>query len=622
MYGQLTAIAREFNFPSPVGLCIYLRIIEQGITLTPRVSDEAWPALWGHLFEARSPSTQQSPVCGHIEFDIEQRKARWLDSWLASNRRQVADVLVSVPSSHSHWRGESKTSFDEKADERSEVLPAAPNRRSNRHVPKKLSLVDKLETLSVTSSMANAIPGNSVVTELPISLATILQEDESKMAMRALEQRVHSWRASSSVAPTPMATAGQIDFNTVHIPNGVQLDNVDDLTEVEDTEPLDLNDFAWTVSSLGPRDHDSLASAFSSHRGSSVHLDRRVGGSVLLTPTTATSWGPESPDFSPVPTLFRLPSPDIGRRVTEDCPLTPSTVTSWGPEDLLYSPASFALRLPSPDLGRRMLEDCPPTPSTVASWGPEELSSSPTSMVFRLPSPDPGLRTLGHLPSLLPARGSLAGDDGSSRTSSILTDNHVFPYFVASDCPAWTLIWPFYGRSSASCTAPVEDFRGARILTGSCVFPYFIASGRSAWPLTWPFYSVETVSSVFSSRLPKLYPTMEICRYLKRLQVIIVKRAPDDVVYPHFELYPGHIFAAQEATVPDAVDSLAQRTTSASLFPLNATEYTSNSSSDMCRGHLGVVQSLVKVDSVHLGHSYPTLSICQLINLLPCLFLN
>ncbi|KAH8999138.1 hypothetical protein EDB92DRAFT_2005970 [Lactarius akahatsu] len=654
MYGQLTAIAREFNFPSPVGLCMYLHIVEQGFTMTPRVSDETWPTLWGHLFEARSPSTQQSPVCGRIEFDIERRKARWLDSWLTSTRRHAVDVPVSVPSSLSHWRGESKTSFDEKADEHSEALPGAHTRGWSRHIPKKLSLVDKFDTLSVTSSVANAITRNGVANELANSLTTIFQEDEPKTVKKALEQRVQSWRASSSVAPTPIAMTGQVGFD---IPNKAQVGDVEVLTEVEDVEPLDLNDFAWSVSSIGPQDHEPLASAFSSPRVSSVHLDRRIEGSVLLTPSTATSWGPKSLDYSPVSTLFRLPSPDIGRRMTEDCPPTPSTVTSWGPEELLYSPASPTSRLPSPDLGRRMLEDCPPTPSTATSWGPGELLFSPASMVVRLPSPDLGLRALDDPSSPFSARitwGPPAKDDDFSRTSSILTGNHVFPYFMASDRPAWTLIWPFYEKNAASyahstyvtsvennglnstpgvltgnyvspyftasdrpawtliwpfyeknaafcdstCITPVENngFNSTPgVLTGNYVFPYFTPSDRPAWTLTWPFYGTETVPSAFSSRLPKLYPTIEICRYSKHLRVIIVKRATDDVVYPHFELFPGHICVAQEAT--------------AGLSPRNSTEHTGDSSLDMHNGRLNVVRPSVKVSSVYLENGYPTLSI-------------
>ncbi|KAF8272449.1 hypothetical protein EI94DRAFT_1718078 [Lactarius quietus] len=550
MYGQLTAIAREFNFPSPAGLCIYLHIIEQGFTMTPRVSDETWLAFWGHLFEAQSPSTQQSPVCGRIEFDIERGKARWLDSWLTSTRRHAVDVPVSVPSSLSHWRGESKNSFDEKADEHSEVPPGAHTRGWSRHIPKKLSLVDKLESLSITSSVANAITGNGVANEL--SLATISQEDEPKTAKMALEQRVQSWRASSSVAQTPIATTGQIHPDTVHFPNNAQLTDVEVLAEEEDVEPLDLNDFAWSVSSLGPQDHESLASTCPSPQVSSIHLDRRAKGSVLLTPSTATSWGPKSLDYSPMSTLFRLPSPDIGRRLMEDCPPTPSTVTSWGPEELLYSPASPAFRLPSPDLGQRVIEDCPPTASTATSRGRGEPSFSLTSIAFRLPSPDLGLRAPDDSPSPLPSSttwGPPAEDDSFWGTSCTLVGNYVFPYFTASDQPAWTLIWPFY--------------------------------------------RTETVASAISSRLPKLYPAIEIY----------------DVVYPHFEIFPGHICAARDGTMPDTVDSLAQLTTSTNLLARNSTEHTGHSSLDIYNGDLRVVQCPVKVSSPYVENGYPTLSI-------------
>ena len=49
MFGQLNAIAREYNFPSTVGLCLYLHINENGITMSPRISDDSWQYLFGHL---------------------------------------------------------------------------------------------------------------------------------------------------------------------------------------------------------------------------------------------------------------------------------------------------------------------------------------------------------------------------------------------------------------------------------------------------------------------------------------------------------------------------------------------------------------------------------------------
>jgi len=409
MYGQLNAITREFNFPSPVGICLYLHVAEHGFNMTPRISDEIWPALWGHLFEARSPPpASYAPICGRIEFDIDRRKARWLDSWLNSDRRHAPDVPVSVPTSLSHWREDSKTSFDERGDERPEIPSGLPTMSRSRHIPKKLSLVDKIETHSLTSSVANALVGSGGVRTLPNTLVTVLQEDEPRTAKHSLEKRVESWRASSSVAPSPMERAsGEISPDPAPIPDHIQLSDIDILADTDGgADDINLNDFAWSVSSVGPPDYESLPSAVSMSHAPSVHLDRRLEGSVLLTPSTATSWGPKTLDYSPMSTMFRLPSPDIGQRVVENCPPTPSTATSWGPGELLYSPASIEFRLPSPDLGQRMLEDSPPTPITASSWG------------------------LRHPP--------------------------IFPYLHVPIRQAWTFVWPFYEPENAPKALPSQ----------------------------------------------------------------------------------------------------------------------------------------------------------------------
>jgi hypothetical protein len=466
MYSQLNAIAREFNFPSPVGLCLYLHVTEHGITMTPRISDEIWSTLWGHLFEARSPaSASQMPICGRIDFDIDRRKARWFDSWLNSDRRHAADVPVSVPPSLSHWREDSKNSFfDERGDERPEALPGLRTEPRSRHIPKKLSLVDRLEALSLTSSTGNAITGNGAVH----ALAPVLHEDEPKTAKIALEKRVESWRASSSVAPTPMATTSQTSFDPPHIPNDIQLSDIDILADTDGAD-IDLNDFTWSPSSAGPPDYHSLASPISGSHVPSVPLDRRLEGSVLLSPSTATSWGVQTLDHSPMSTSFRLPSPDIGQRVTEDCPPTPSTATSWGPEELLYSPASVTFRLPSPDLGLRMLEDCPPTPTTVTLLS-EELLHLPNSMASRPPPLNLGMLMLGIWPYTSSTHSN--GDSPTTKidmsgTSDIVglhPSGHVFPYFSAPTRPAWTFVWPFFTAEHASKPLPSQFPYQSRVI--------------------------------------------------------------------------------------------------------------------------------------------------------------
>ena len=90
------------------------------------------------------------------------------------------------------------------------------------------------------------------------------------------------------------------------------------------------------------------------------------------------------------------------------------------------------------------------------------------------------------------------------------------------------------------------------------------------------------------------------------------KRATDDVVYPHFELFPGHICTAREATMPDTVDSPAKLSTSTSILPANSTK---NAGYSTYNGLLTVVQYPVKVGSVYLENGYPTLSICELAHL-------
>ena len=533
MYSQLNAIAREFNFPSPVGICLYLHVSEHGVTMAPRISDEIWPALWGHLFEARSPApTSQMPICGRVEFDIDRRKARWFDSWQNSDRRHVADVPVSVPPSLSHYREDSKTSFfDERGDERPEVFSGLQTESRSRHIPRKLSLVDKLDTLSLTSSAGNAIAGNGAVHALSTSLATVLQEDEPKTAKVALEKRVESWRVSSSVAPSPMATIGQTSLETIRVPDNIQLSDIDILAETDGVDDIDLNDFAWSTSSAGPPDYDSLVTPMSMSHIPSVHLDRRLEGSVLLTPSTATSWGPETLDDFPISTPSLLPSPDIGQRVIENCPPTPSTATSWGPEELLYSPASVKFRPPSPDIGERVTEDCPPTPSTATSWGPEELLFSPASVKFRLPSPDLGLRMLEDCP---PTPITSLLEEPSCHASLNLG--------MRMPC-----IWPYTLSTLSTGDSPLakKDTSGTRGIVGlypnSHVFPYLSVPSREAWSFVWPFFTTETTSKPLPLQFPNLDLVVETCEETLHdaSQCLFTKHVTD--VQPLLEVIHVHL---------------------------------------------------------------------------------
>ncbi|KAG1754076.1 uncharacterized protein EDB91DRAFT_435520 [Suillus paluster] len=363
MYGQLTAIAREFNFPSTVGLCLYHHITDNGITVTPRISDDAWQYLWGHLIESRSSSGgSQLPIGGRIEFDIDFNKARWFDAWLSGTLRD--DTIVPAPQSHAsihHLRGDSKNTFAEEHianEDRWDNQTTRSNSRpaTIRHAPKKLSLVDRLDSTalqaSYKASQATSPPANRVAHQL----SPIPQSAAPPASKAELHRRVNSWRASAFLDPASMTESYQpVPDATLGAGAIEAMDEYPLEAEVE--EPLNLADFAWSVTSAGPPS-PPLDSPASHYRLPSVHLDRRMLESAPLTPSTATSWGPPDDDrLSDVSSIDRLPSPDIGRRMLESAPLTPATATSWGPADDWQSDVSSVDRLPSPDIAHRVVED-------------------------------------------------------------------------------------------------------------------------------------------------------------------------------------------------------------------------------------------------------------------------
>ncbi|KAG2141733.1 uncharacterized protein EDB93DRAFT_621944 [Suillus bovinus] len=374
MYGQLAAIAREFNFPSTVGLCLYHHITENGITMTPRISDDAWQYLWAHLIESRN-GLQHLPIGGRVEFDIDLNKARWFDAWIAGTLRD--DTIVPVAQSHTsilHLHGDSKTAIAEEHienEDRWENQTIQSNSRPTtiRHAPKKLSLVDRLDSTALQDSYKASQANSPPLNHLAHKLSPIPQSAAPQTLKAELHRRVNSWRVSASLdpasmtesyQPVPDATFGTAaieatDKYPLEVEGGVQ-------------EPLNLADFAWSATSAGPLS-PPLDSPSSSFRLPSVHLDRRMQESVVLTPITATSWGPLDDDWlSDVSSINRLPSPDIGRRMLESAPLTPATATSWGPADDWRSNVSSIDRLPSPDIAHRMLEDVLASPASGVPW--------------------------------------------------------------------------------------------------------------------------------------------------------------------------------------------------------------------------------------------------------------
>ncbi|KAA1466400.1 hypothetical protein DENSPDRAFT_831220 [Dentipellis sp. KUC8613] len=527
MYGQLTAIAREFNFPSTTGLCVYLQISEGGLSMTPRISDETWQILWGHLFEPRSPTPpplQQFPVCGRVEFDIDLSKARWFDPWVMSSRRPAMDVPVSVPPSISHMRADSKTTFldDQVGDAQSELsyTPAKP-RTFARHVPRKLSLVDRLDSVSVASGLATTVPRgeDGIDVQMRNTLTPIVQEDEGKVGSRDLNTRVRSWRAGSSVAPTPLAAVGQISLDPVHMPNTIHLP---DTLTVPDGAPeeLNLDDFKWSASSLGPPEFYDAESRVSSSRVPSVHIDGRLEGSVLLTPTTATSWGPPD-DISSVSSIsntWRLPSPDIAWRMLDDVPLTPSTATSWGPPSEYLDSVSSISCPPSVDIGARMVISRPNTPSTATSWGPP--SSWP-------PTP------IGYYELEAPRTPDIA-ERGQFSPHQYQASYLTFPRF-REEAATWEHVWPFNSVPASSVHAHAQPSSEAQV--------------DGAWDLVWPFTQPHGLSADLDHHVPGVLDRVRVDMVDSihaGARVTVALSAPYPVFnlypasYPHFEIYPGN----------------------------------------------------------------------------------
>ena len=318
-----------------------------------------------------------------------------------------------------HQHQESKTTVNsEDAQEQSQTVAVAEQR--TKYTPKRLSLLERFDLANSPPPMTSPIPTQvPATTSVPMSeprpaspplvkMPPIIQEEEPPKSHREeIDTRVKSWRASATFETNLLASTGQVSLDPANMPNTLPLDNPTDDDEVRSENP---DEYSWSVTSAGPPSVlDSLTST-SSYRVPSVHLDRRVIGSVPLTPETCTSWGPEDYDpLSPVSSDLRLPSPDLGQRYLEYCPMTPTTATSWGPPSE-YPPSPDPesqwvchYRAPSLDLGQRVGWSRPATPSTATSWGPpSEYPPSPPLesqwAYYRPPSVDLGRRAEGSRP--------------------------------------------------------------------------------------------------------------------------------------------------------------------------------------------------------------------------------
>ena len=262
--------------------------------MSPRVSDESWSILWGSLFEDRQQNGL--PIAGRIEFDIDLRKARWFDAWVAACRREY-DIATSAPPSvrlSSHRRDDSRTSYmqeqqEEIPDESSLTTPQRASIVPVRHLPRRLSLLERADASSARGSIRGGYQPTASARDDGTAIATarvlspVLQEDEPRTAKRVndIEKKVQTWRAVSNPTLPAHSSTGQTALDPVNIPNTVPLPEFDDAGNESE---LNLDDFAWSISSLGPPSPGAESIA-SRDRVESVHMDRRGAGSVAMTPT-------------------------------------------------------------------------------------------------------------------------------------------------------------------------------------------------------------------------------------------------------------------------------------------------------------------------------------------------
>lgn len=603
MYGQLTAIAREFNFSSTAGLCLYLSYSDAGMTITPRISDEVWPFLWSGAFDS-SRATGLPPISGKIEFDIDLAQARWYPSWVSARDRGIPVSPPRRPISRlHHYPTDSRTAYEDEQDDASVQQPS-------RHIPKKLSLVDRFDSSSSVRSLR--APSHSLspppIQHVNNGLSPIPQATEPPSAKVELETRVNTWRASASLKPTTLAaTNGQTSLEPPNLPNTLELDAI--LDEDARSE-LNLDDFTWSISSVGPIDYLDGASIASSARVASIHIAHRAQGSVCLTESDCTSFGPSDWDedvivYAPSP---RVATPDLAMRMWDDCPPTPSTATSWGPPLSYPSSLVSESRPPSVDLATRYLHSRPVTPSTATSWGPPlSYPPSPTS-ISRPPSVDlatryfhsrpvtPSTATSWGPPSWpsspalsepRPPSVHLADRGLASRPVTPLEErrpwNFVWPYYSEQNLSRpWQHVWPYRSQQegeeqgrpwahvwpyTSSSEAQEEETRsgpwnhvwpyvGSSELEQSGpwnhVWPYVSSRIEPArpWPHVWPYHkaAVETQDIVLSATTypifnlyPSVYPHFNLYPSPVQVEKPVQTEAPSvsSYVYPTFNLYPA-----------------------------------------------------------------------------------
>ncbi|CAE6455445.1 unnamed protein product [Rhizoctonia solani] len=389
LFAQLAAIAKEFSLPSTTGLCLYLHLTDA--PETPRITDDVWPLLWSrHLHTDDASLPLGLPVAGRVQFDIDIPSARWYPMWLAhvSRKELVPDLARAIPTSPRSPRSP-----------RGASSALADTSRAQK-VPRPLALVSRQESTPEVQIVSgpSPIPSPSKAVAPPV-------------ANKETVEKVRRWSALVTPEPgTLQLSPPAEDLAVVPTDDSNALSTVSTAVEGAEIEPepLNLEDFQWSVTSAGPSSPVSSCATTASSRVPSIHILERVEGSVILTPTTATSWGPHyDSDVEAELELepeWRARSPDVGERAEGSVLLTPSTATSWGaPLSYPPTPAQWAAMhelVRSPDMGERVEGSVLLTPSTATSWGaPTSYPPTPAEwhalMDHIIRTPDLGRRAEG-----------------------------------------------------------------------------------------------------------------------------------------------------------------------------------------------------------------------------------